>query len=216
MKFNSFTYFNPYLDPPKQATTDQVADYYFFMVAIDYRTSTTKGHFEGKLNGKFFHGADLMYALGIRKWKENPEYFTAQNMQNISDEEVKGWLSIIENGKKVVIYNPEERAELLRDSSKILQKMGYNSSIECVQRSEGYLIRGDKKGLLQILKSFKAYSDPISKKSFLWIKFLSGRGLFHIQDPENLNVPIDNHLMRIALRTGIIDFQDTELKERLR
>ena len=216
LKFNPFTYFNPYLDPPKQATPDQVADYYFFMVAIDYRTSTTQGHFEGTLNGNFFHGADLMYALAIQKWKESPEYFTAQSMQHISDEEVGNWLSIINEGKKMVIYNPQERAELLRDSGEALKKRGYTSSMELVHQSEGYLIRDNSKGLLQVLKNFKAYSDPVSKKSFLWIKFLSGRGLFHIQDPDNLNVPVDNHLIRIALRTGIIKIQNEEIKTRLR
>ncbi len=216
MKFNPFTYLNPHLDPPKQAPPDQVADYYFFMVVIDYRTSTPKGHFEGNLNGNFFHGADLMYALGIQKRNENPEFFTAQKMQNISDEEVKKWLSVIHGGNKVIIYNPEERAELLRDSGTKLKQMGYNSSLQLVQQSNGYLIRDNKKGLLQVLKNLKAYSDPISKKSFLWIKFLSGRGLLHIQDPENLNVPVDNHLMRIALRTGIISIQDKEIERCLR
>lgn len=215
LRFKAFTYLNPYLDPPKEATPDQVADYYFFLVAIDHRTSSESGHFEEILNGKFFHGADLLYALGIQRWKENPEYFSSQKMQRISDEEVKSWLTIEYQGKRKVIYKPEERAQLLRDAGKVMKNLGYSSSIELVYQSEGYLIRENKKGLLQLLKNFKAYSDPISKKAFLWIKFLVGRGLLHIQDPENLNVPVDNHLMRIALRTGIIDLQDKDVVKRL-
>ncbi|NVM55190.1 MAG: hypothetical protein HWN66_15905 [Candidatus Helarchaeota archaeon] len=216
LQYLPFTYLNPYLDPPELASSEVVADFYFFIVSIDYRTSTPEGHFEGKIDRNFFHGADLLYALAIQKLKENPDFFTAKYFQQISDDEVINWLSITKNGKRVIIYHPQERAELLRDSGKNLLKLGFNSSLELVQRCEGYLIREDGNGLLQILKDFKAYSDPVSKKSYLWIKFLTGRGVLDIQDLENLNLPVDNHLTRIALRTGILEIKDEDIKSRLR
>ena len=207
---------NPFLDPPSQAPPELVADYYFFIVSIDYRTSTPSQHFEGKIQGKFFHGADLLYALAIQRLKENPAFFTAENIQQITDEEVKNWLSILDDGKQVTIYKPEERAELLRNCGENLIKLGHQSSFGLIHQCDGSLIRSDGKGLLQILENFKAYSDPVSKKSFLWIKFLTGRGLLEVRDMENLNVPVDIHLARIALRSGMIKIKDVEIKNRLR
>ncbi len=212
MKFSPFSYLNPYLDPPKQASQELVADFYFFIVSIDYRTATANQHFEGKIQGRFFHGADLLYALAIQKLREDPTFFTAENMQQISDDAVIDWLSLLDKGKRVVIYKPFERAELLRDAAKVLIRLGYNSSLNMINQCEGYLVRSDGKGLLQILENFKAYGDPVSKKSFLWIKFLTGRGLLDVQDVENLNVPVDNHLARIALRSGMIDIKDEEIR----
>lgn len=194
-----------------------IADFYFFVVSIDHRTSTPNGTaFEGYLEGEFFHGADLLYALAVRKLKEDPDFFTAERIAQISDEDVSEWLSISTNEKRVVIYNPQERAELLRDLGEQLLQLGYKSSIELVNRSKGNVLRNEGTGLLQLLKNFKAYSDPVSKKSFLWIKFLMGRGLLDIQDSENLNVPVDNHLSRIALRTGIVTVKDKAIRDRLR
>ncbi len=217
LKFKPFNYLNPYLDPPLETSAELVADFYFFTVAIDHRTSSPSGiAFEGTLDGKFFHGADLLYALAIQKIKEDRDFFTAERMAQISTEALTDWLSLLTDGKRIVIYNPQERAELLQDLGHKLLQLGYRSSMELIKRCAGYLIRTEGTGLLQLVSNFKAYSDPVSKKSFLWIKFLTGRGLLQVQDLENLAVPVDNHLTRIALRTGIIKVKDEEILNRLR
>jgi len=217
LKFKPFDYLNPFLDPPAEAPAELVSNFYFFVVAIDHRTSSPDGAaFEGYLGNKFFHGADLLYAVAVQRLKEDPDFFSAQRMAQISEEEVSEWLSILMNGEKVIIYNPQERAELLRDLGEQLLKSGYKTALKLVDRSEGYLIRKQGTGLLQLLKNFKAYSDPVGKKSFLWIKFLTGRGLLVIQDLDHLNVPVDNHLSRIALRMGIVNIKDDETRNRLR
>jgi len=217
LRFKPFDYLNPHLDPPAGTSSELIADFYFFVVAIDHRTSSPSGTaFEGYLDGKFFHGADLLYALAVQKLRDEPDFFSAERMAQISDEEVGEWLSLVINEERVVIYNPQERADLLRDSGESILQLGYKSSIELVKRSEGYVLRKKGIGLLQLLKNFKAYSDPVSKKSYLWIKFLTGRGLLDIQDLDNLNVPVDNHLSRIALRTGIVNVKNKEIQGRLR
>jgi hypothetical protein len=217
LRFKPFDYLNPHLDPPAGTSSELIADFYFFTVAIDHRTSSPSGiAFEGALDGRFFHGADLLYALAIRKFKEDRDFFTAEKMAQISSEAVTNWLSLATDGKRTVIYNPGERAELLRDLGQKLLELGYKLSLELIKRCAGYLIRPEGTGLLQLLSNFKAYSDPVNKKSFLWIKFLTGRGLLQVQDLDNLAVPVDNHLTRIALRTGIINVKDEEIKNRLR
>jgi len=215
LKFQPFSYLNPDLDPPANTPAVLLADYYFFMVTIDYRTSTPVGHFEGEVNGQFFHGADLLYALGIQQFKADPFFFSASKMASISDEAVETWLSVKTPQKVITIYKPQERAMLLRDMGSALLKWGYKSSLDVLQQSDGYLIREDGTGLLQLLEKFRAYNDPIRKKSYLWIKFVTGRGLFEVKNWDHLAVPVDNHLTRIALRTGIINIQDSEITRRL-
>ena len=50
----------------------------------------------------------------------------------------------------------------------------------------------------------RAYEDPVEKKSFLLYKFLERRGIFEAKDKENIHVPVDNHLTRIAIRFGLV------------
>lgn len=185
------------------------------MVAIDYRTSTPTEDFEGMLDGKFFHGADLLFALGIQKFNEDPLFFSASRMANLSDASVEMWLTLKMPHKKVTIYKPQERAKLLRNAGRTILQMGYESSFDLLCESGGYLIREDGTGLLQLLELIWAYNDPVRKKSYLWLKFLTGRGIFKVKDWDNFAVPVDNHLTRIALRTGIIEVDVPEIRLRL-
>ncbi|OYT56351.1 MAG: hypothetical protein B6U76_04010, partial [Desulfurococcales archaeon ex4484_217_2] len=67
--------------------------------------------------------------------------------------------------------------------------------------------------LIDRLKTFRAYEDPVEKKSFLLVKFLERRGIFKPIDKENLHVPVDNHLVRIAFRLGIVKLDREILKK---
>ncbi len=62
--------------------------------------------------------------------------------------------------------------------------------------------------LLARLSWFRAYEDPVAKKSLLLAKFLHKRRLKVFRDEENFQVPVDNHLTRIAFRLGIVELED--------
>ncbi|MEM2924690.1 MAG: queuosine salvage family protein [Methanocellales archaeon] len=205
LKFKVDEFTDPLLYPAQSASLEEVASFFFFIVAIDHRTSSK---FEGIIEGRKLHGSELLYALAKRRM----DFFSAQRMQSISEEEVATWLSI----EKSTIPDPAVRAMLLRDCGAKLLKHYSGSVLELIKAADGYLIRGDGKGLLQLLAQFKAYSDPLSKKSFLLIKFLERRKLFEVRDIENLHIPVDNVLVRIALRTGIIEVVDGELEAKLK
>ncbi|MEM2934110.1 MAG: queuosine salvage family protein [Methanocellales archaeon] len=204
-KFKVDEFKDPLLFPPHHASPEEAANFFFFMVAIDHRTRLK---FEGVIEGKKLHGSELLYALARRRM----EYFTAEKMKSISKEEVANWLSLEESS----IPDPEVRAMLLRDSAIKLLKHYRGSALELIKTANGYLMREDGEGLLQLLAQFKAYSDPLSKKSFLLVKFLERRKLFKVIDIENLHIPVDNILARIALRTGIIEVMDEKLKTKLK
>jgi hypothetical protein len=57
-----------------------------------------------------------------------------------------------------------------------------------------------------------AYTDPVRKKSHLLLMVLHERGLWPLADPENLETAIDYHIMRVALRFGIVEVTDPALR----
>ena len=190
---------DPFIDPryypPPDADPSYVAQYFFFMVAIDHRTGTPSMPFEGYVDGEFYHGADLLYRLGMLKYEEDPDFFSARYMSRITAEGVSSWLSVKEP-RHVRVRDPEIRAMLLRDAAhKLLaQYLGNPLSI----------FKGEPRDWFRALGSFLAYSDPVAKKSFLLIKFLERRHLISMIPAMELHVPVDNHLTRIALRLGIV------------
>ena len=72
----------------------------------------------------------------------------------------------------------------------------------------------DGTGLLQRLAAFRAYEDPLRKKSHLLVKILMRRGLFLPTDADCQEVPVDPVLVHMALRAGLVTVTDEELVER--
>ena len=174
--------------PPSDPREDQLA-YFTAMVAVDHRTSTPLGSFEGYIDGEFFHGADALWRLGRKAYDAG--LFKAERLADLKPEEARRLFSI---GDKTV-WDLNVRLFLLRDlGRKALRAGGFES-----------LIPETISGLIERLKPIRAYEDPVAKKALLLAKFLDGRGLVKFKDPENFDVPVDNHLSRIAYRLGIVD-----------
>jgi hypothetical protein len=69
---------------------------------------------------------------------------------------------------------------------------------------------GGPKGTLALLSEFDAFADPLRKKAFLVCKIWERRGWLTVSDPENWEVSADNVLMRLALRSGLVEQGETE------
>lgn len=201
---------DPRYYPPRDDDPERVLRYFFFMVAIDHRTSRFKS-FEDQIDGQSYHGADLLYHLGVSKYMEDPGFFTPERMAEVSREGIVSWLRT-RRGESV--WDPEVRAELLRDAGRKLLKFFRGSVIELARASEGYIRHPSSHGLGSLFKVFKAYSDPVEKKLFLFLKFAQRRNLIRIADVQNIEVPVDNHLTRIALRLKLVE-PDRELMLKL-
>lgn len=199
----------PQLFPPQE--DDFIyTNYVFFMVAIDHKTHGTK-RFEATIDGKFYHGSDMMFCLARMAQKKYPHLFTARRLVNISEEDVA---SIFRYDDRVV-SNPSQRAMLLQDAAKKLLSY-YNGDVRSLfDVSEGYLFREDGKGVLQLLRGFKAYGDPLQKKSFLLVKILRRQNILTVEDIQNLRFPVDNVLMTIALQSGLLKVNEKTLEKKL-
>lgn len=189
--------------PAPTESTDRILTYFLAMVSIDHRLSRPDRQYKAVIDGEELSGADLLYRLGMKMFVANPDFFTPQNLSRISVEDVRSWLSVGE----VSPPDPEVRSMLLKDLGKKILTFFEGSTLRLIEVSKGYLRRKDGNGFLDLLKVFKAYSDPVEKKSMLLVKFLSYRGILDVVDKENIRVAVDNHLTRIAIRLGIITLE---------
>jgi len=196
---------DPRLYPPKQASREEVTAYFLVMVAMDHRLSRPGRPYEGMVDGEFYHGADLLYRLGSKKFNEDPEFFTAARLASLTDREVEEWLSAPKPGGGT--SRPPDvrlRAHLLRDLGRKLLSLYDGRASSLIDKSKSMLRGKSEYGFIDLLKTFKAYQDPLEKKPFLLAKFLERRGVVRFMDPWNKDVPVDNHLVRIAVRLGIV------------
>lgn len=184
----------------------------FFFMAICH---DTRG-LNGKIEGKFYHGSDYLYQCLRCQWRKNPDLFSPENMAQISVNEFLSWLSPDKGLKNCRIRRPEERVRLLRDCGiKLLEHFDGKVTL-LLELSNGHMKRPNRKGLTDLLSIFEAYADPLAKKTMVLTKLLNEEGLFAVRDPENVLMPIDYHVMRVALRSGMLDINEGKLRQRLR
>lgn len=201
IRVNNFN--DPNFFPPRNYSDEEVARFFFFIVAIDHRTGTYDDPFEGYVDDAFLRGSDLLYHLAVKRFISDPDQFAPERLIKITTKDIVKWFSV-HSPRKKVISNPAIRAMLMRDLAKKLTKIYDGEALKIIDLSDGYLYRSDGRGFIDQLKTFIAYSDPAEKKPFLLTKFLERRDLIVIRDRENINFPIDNHLMRIAIRLGLV------------
>ena len=194
--------------PDPGAEPETVARYFLVMVAMDHRLSRPGKPYEARLQGEgLYHGADLLYRLGRRMLDEDPGFFSPERLESLSLGELRAWLCVGD----VCPPDPERRLHLLRDLGRKLRLLYKGSALRLLEESGGWLHTWEpgSPGLVERLRVFEAYSDPVEKKAMLLAKFLERRGLLGVRDRWNKRVPVDNHLTRIALRLGIVRVEDS-------
>ncbi|MCE4606060.1 MAG: hypothetical protein F7B59_01835 [Desulfurococcales archaeon] len=201
---------NPDYYPPVGTDFEALTMYFLTMVSIDHRLSRPNKPYGAEINGRKYHGADLLYKLGMRMFESNPRFFTASHLSRITEAEVEKWLAPKGVAKPADL---KMRTLLLRDIGRKLAVLFDGNAYNIVEYSKGYL-RNKGAGFIELLKSFIAYQDPIEKKPFLLAKFLERRRVLQIIDGWNKEVPVDNHLTRLAIRWGLIDM-DRGLLEKI-
>lgn len=113
------------------------------------------------------------------------------------------------------LRDPEPRASLLRDLGEVMFREGWSSAHEMYSASSGH-VAASSPNLLQLLEKFRAYNDPVRKKSYFLLGLLQAFGVWSYVDPENIGPPVDYHEVRGHLRLGTVRIVDPELEKRLR
>jgi hypothetical protein len=168
-----------------------------FLCAVDHKTGYELAH---RLEGEGpYSGSELMWLAGLRAARLEPGLLTARRLRDVRASEVARWFYVEDE----TVADPERRAALWRDLARGLLR-DYGGSAGAVLRACGGRLRGAD-GLVTALARYEAYSDPIGKKAFLFAKIAERRGWLEVTDPENWEVAADNVLMRLALRSGLVE-----------
>jgi hypothetical protein len=168
-----------------------------FLCAIDHRSGYRRAYLVG---GKGpFDGSALLWALACAAEDREPGLLSAGSLADVDAGRVEELLRIGEE----TAAGADERALLWRDLAAGLRDRYQGSTLALLTAAESRL--GGSGGLIGRLSEFEAFSDPLQKKSFLFAKIAARRAWFEVTDPESWEVCADNVLMRIALRSGLVD-----------
>ena len=175
----------------------------FYVDAICHQTQ----NFSGIIDGEFKRGWDFLLSSFLKELKKDKEFLSLKRMLKITG----GDLKRIFMGSGDRYY---ERAYLLRNAARILKRDFSSDVMKINEISEGFIKREDGRGMIDLFHRFKAYSDPLSKKTFLFLNIAKKVGFWEIKDEENLWTPVDYHLERVSLRIGVVDVENP-LKRKL-
>jgi hypothetical protein len=188
-------------EPP---TFDEVPnpDAALFLAAIDHQTGYTEPH---EVDGEGpYEGSALLWALGLRAERRAPGALTARSLLGVDPAAIA---AVFRAGQDT-LHDPERRAKLWDNLATGLLKNYGGQAQALIDASAGTL--GGSTGLLFRLSEFDAFSDPLRKKAFLVAKIWARRGWLEVSDPESWEVSSDNVLMRLALRSGLVEQGDTD------
>jgi hypothetical protein len=186
------------------------ANLWFFLVAICQATRTL----QGEIDGRWVRGWDYMVRAARKTMRTQPECFTASHILRATEATLRTVFSDEGVAQSSTLDRIGERLAQWHNAAHILLQR-YDGDVMNLYHQAEHRLRG-KDGILARLAEFQAYSDPVEKKSFLFIMFAQRSGAWQVQDIENLRVAIDYHIMRIALRSGMVLVQDAALRQRLR
>jgi hypothetical protein len=164
---------------------------------VDHRTGYREPH---RVAGAGpYAGSALLWAVATEAARHEPGLLTAGRLRDVSGEEVAELFRV----EGETVEDPERRAELWRELAEGLESDHGGEAGELLASAGGCL--GGSEGLLGLLARYQAYSDPLLKKSFLFAKICERRGWFVVDDPASWEVCADNVLMRLALRSALVE-----------
>ncbi len=116
--------------------------------------------------------------------------------------------------EKCTLDNLEERADLWLDMAKKLNKH-FDGKVENIFNQNDWKSNQNAENLYSQFRLFEAYSDPLQKKSGVFLKLIADAGLVNLDQLINVIPIMDYHMQRVLLRTGCIEVNNEELKTKL-
>ncbi|OGI15702.1 hypothetical protein A3K63_04720 [Candidatus Micrarchaeota archaeon RBG_16_49_10] len=185
---------------------------YIYSIAICHQTHTLVSKRRNLVGWDYlkFVFTDLM--------RKNSELLDPKHLASLTANELSERLRLLfsDDGKpeKCTLDRLEERSNFMIDISRVLNEK-YDGKIgNLVKSSNGFLIKNGK-GLYELLEAFEAYTDPLRKKSTVFLKKIMEAGLFQPKDPDNIVPIMDYHMQRALLRIGCVEITEKELKRKL-
>ncbi|MBL8118718.1 MAG: hypothetical protein JNJ78_14390 [Anaerolineae bacterium] len=198
---------------PSNSDRDAALNYFFFtsMLLFDFK------NVEATLpDGRYIKGTDVYFHLARRAGEEHPGFWSAPVLATLTDADFNRAFSLTHDPAQPALPRMPERINLLRDAAAVLNTR-WQGSVSRLLHQHPALRAPNQTGLLDtILAAFQGYSDPLFKKVFVFLKAADITGLWRPTDPENVLMPVDYHVIRLALRNGTVTINDPHLADQLR
>jgi hypothetical protein len=202
--------FLPFIPSDDPGRRRHLAHFSLFMVAIDHNTHSADVTYEAELDGVFFHGSDLLYAMAQRAKSHDQALFLPEYMRSISNDEVA---SVFTPPRGKAPADTVGRAEIFRALAGALNERCGGDFLNLLDACHGRI--AGPEGLLSRLREFPGFADPVEKKANLLCKLLIREHVFHAADRDAIDIAIDHVVITMALRSGLIECLDPAIMEQV-
>lgn len=182
-----------------------VRAFLLFMVAIDHHTHDDETRYEGTVDGRFFHGSELLFMAAERAKRREPELFTVAAMTGFGEADARRVFASDEGRLPTDLAG---RAEAMRDLATVLADDPAtdptDGPLSGLDRLTACARLAGPDGLIATLASLPGYGDRQAKKANLLAKTWMREGVWRADDPDLLALPVDHVVMTMALRGGLL------------
>lgn len=189
----------------------QLANFFFFNCALLFDFYGL----EAQVDGQYVKGSDLFFSFARRRAQQDPDFFTAARLAQLTSADYQAVYAPDGDAAHTLINRAEERVAILCDLAQGLLRQYGGSTLNLLSECDGRLHTPAGGGLLNRLAAFQGYDDPHLKKAFVFLKVLDRLDLWHARDTQHLFIPVDYHLIRMALRTGMVSVTNPQLADQL-
>lgn len=191
-----------------------IGNFFLALVAICHQTSPREHPpLEGTIGGIQRRGWDYLFGRLEEACRADQTLLSPERWCQLSASDVGQLFHDPELGDRLT--DPQHRAELLRDLGSKMISQDWSLADQLYRHCGGRIAAGQPT-LLQVLSLFRAYNDPVHKKSYFFLALMRNSGLWHYVDGEALGPPVDYHEVRGHLRLGTVVIADLELLEKVR
>lgn len=192
---------------------EDVGNFFLSLVAICHQTSPRgKVPLEGFVGGQRLRGWDCLAARFREAVAADMSWLTPGRWRTASGEDIRAMFQDPILGDR--LSDPEGRAALLRDLGRSLRARRWRHIDELNRYCDGRVATGYP-NLLGELSRFRAYADPVRKKSLFFLSLMRSYGQWNYNDEELIGPPVDYHEVRGHLRIGTVEVIDETLRLRL-
>lgn len=193
---------------------EHLPDFLLLVVAICHQTTPATGEppLEGTVNGRMAKGWDYLLRKLASEAVHDTRWVRPSAWIAMRAEVLQSTLRDADKGDRLT--DPEGRASLIRDLGEVMLAQGWRSVSDIHLLCDGRLA-GRQPSIIEQLTKFRAYQDPVRKKSYYFLSMMQNFGLWSFADTEHLGPPADYHEVRGHLRIGTVRIDDPELLRRL-
>jgi hypothetical protein len=187
---------------------------FFFFVALHnygYWYGSPKGYASplyGVWKGQKVKGSDLLYKMLMRALEDNPHVFLPERLARITEKELSRIFS--DDNGFVPLFETNARLERTRAYGEwFLENFTAPRDLLDDANGDEYPLRH----FLSELRLIPGFDrDPLQKRNLLLAMSLANRPerFLRVTDDEHWKPVVDYHLMRLALRLGLVELNETE------